>query len=513
MSKSIPSIEISPVRFFQFALVGASGLLVNALILGLATERLGLHYLASAALATVGSTAWNFSLSELWVFRGRRDRAGWEKRLALFFLMNNAALLVRGPIMWALTTGFGVHYQVSNLISIGAMTVARYLFANQWIWSRIARGAYHYDIHGIVTIVSESVLPELEPFRTTRPIERPTLRIRIGLARRGRKPPEGMRRLDYDEGLGPLGFRARIDIGEQIEVLASPLLRWSPHVLYTNLVEPILRWTLVEKGYALIHGACLAVDGHAHFITARTDTGKTTTLLQILSRQSHNAAMGFIADDLTIVSPDGRVRPYPKPLTISAHTVRAINANCLAWHERLFLPLQSRIHSRNGRRFAHWLAHTQLPMATINAYVQCLVPPPKYFIEQLIPGARIAPEAQLTEMIVIERAEDLDVRVPPDEALEILMRNCADAYGFPPYAAIETFLYQSHTQGDLNAVEREIVESALRGVPTTLVRRRTGDWWPQVLAHIEEFSEVETQATSEGATLRAVAQPAPTAVV
>jgi len=293
-------------------------------------------------------------------------------------------------------------------------------------------------------------------------------------------------------------------------VLASPLLRWSPHVLYTNLAEPILRWTLVEKGYALIHGACLAVDGRAHLITARTDTGKTTTLLQILSRQSHNAALGFIADDLTIVSPDGRVRPYPKPLTISAHTVRAINADCLAWHERLFLPLQSRIHSRNGRRFAHWLAHTQLPMATINAYVQCLVPPPKYFVEQLVPSARLAGEAQLTEMIVIERAEDLDVRVPPDEALEILMRNCADAYGFPPYAAIETFLYQSHTQGDLNAVEREIVESALRGVPTTLVRRRSGDWWPQVLAHMDEFSKVETKTAMKQVV--PVVQPASSAV-
>ncbi|HLE30536.1 MAG TPA: GtrA family protein [Anaerolineales bacterium] len=510
MFKSNTSLEISPVRFFQFALVGASGLLVNALILGFATERLGLHYLISAALATAGSTTWNFSLSEVWVFRGRRSRAGWFKRFVMFFLLNNAALLIRGPIMWALTSGLGVHYQVSNLISIGAMTVARYLFANQWIWGRLVKGAYRYDIHGIVTIVSESVLPELEPFRTTQPIEHPTMRIRIGLARLGQTPPAGVRRLDYDEGLGPLGFRARIDIGERIEVLASPLLRWSPHVLYTNLVEPILRWTLVEKGYALIHGACLSVDGRAHFITARTDTGKTTTLLQVLSNQIGNPAIAFVADDLTIVNPDGRMWPYPKPLTISAHTVRAINATCLAWHERLFLPLQSRLHSRNGRRFAHWLAHTKLPMATINAYIQCLVPPPKYFVEQLVPGTRVAPEAQLTEMIVIERTDDLDVRVPPDEALEILMRNCADAYGFPPYADIEAFLYQSHTQGDLNAVERAIVAGALRGVPTTLIRRRTGDWWPQVLAHMDEFSNIESNVTSER--VIPAAQPAPSVV-
>ena len=489
--------QISPVRFFQFALVGASGILVNALILALATERLGIYYLASVALATVGSTLWNFTLTELWVFRDRQRGPGWVKRLLLFFLMNNAALLVRGPIIWGLTSGLGVHYQVSNLISIGAMTVVRYLLANQWIWGRTGRTSYSYNLHDIVTLVSEVALPELEPFHTAETIERPTLRVSIGLARLGEQPPTGVRRLDYNEGLGPFGFRARIDMGEQVEVRASPLLRLSPHVLYTNLVEPILRWTLVEKGYALIHGACLAIDGRAYLITAKTDTGKTTTLLQILRHQHSTTPVAFIADDLTVVGPDGRIRNYPKPLTISAHTVWAINATHLAWHERLFLPLQSRIHSRGGRRFAHWLTKTKLPMATINAYIQGLVPPPKYFVEQLVPGTQLASDAQLTAMFVIERAEELEVRLSPEAALDTLMRNCADAYGFPPYTAIEAFLCQSPALGNLSLVERQIVGSALRGRPTTLIRRRSGDWWPQVLAHVDEIPNTEAEVSRE----------------
>ena len=48
--------------------------------------------------------------------------------------MNNAALLLRGPIMYGLTTGLGVHYQISNLVSIGVMTVVRYVFSDRWIW-------------------------------------------------------------------------------------------------------------------------------------------------------------------------------------------------------------------------------------------------------------------------------------------------------------------------------------------------------------------------------------------
>jgi putative flippase GtrA len=486
MPKSTPAHQVSPVRFFQFALVGASGLLVNSVVLAFATERLGIFYLWSAALATIASTSWNFALSELWVFRGRQARAGWIKRLVQFFLMNSAALLLRSPILWGLTSVFGVHYQASNLVSIGVVTVIRYLFANQWIWRRIGRETFGYNIHNIVTIVSETALPELQPFRTTEPIEHPTLRIRIGLARTTQETSPGVRRLNFNEGLGPVGFRARIEVSDHVEVLASPLLDWSPHVLYTNLVEPILRWTLVEKGYALIHGACLAVENRAYLITARTDTGKTTTILQILCRKGTDRSVAFISDDMTLVSRDGRTLAFPKPLTISAHTVRAIQTTSLAWHERLFLPLQSRIHSRRGRHFAHWLAKSTLPVATINAYVQCLVPPPKYTVGQLVPGVELGPESQLTKVFVIERGENVHMRMAPADALETLMRNCDDAYGFPPYEAIEAFLKESSAKSDLGVLEREIIASALSNVPTFLIRQDHGDWWPQVVAGMGE---------------------------
>jgi putative flippase GtrA len=120
-------------RLIPFALVGASGLVVNSAILGLATEKAKLYYLWSAVLATCGSTSWNFTLTELWVFRDRR-RPGWLKRLGMFFVMNNAAFLVRGPIMYGLTTGLGVHYQISNLVSIVVMTLVRFVFSDRWIW-------------------------------------------------------------------------------------------------------------------------------------------------------------------------------------------------------------------------------------------------------------------------------------------------------------------------------------------------------------------------------------------
>ena len=76
---------------------------------------------------------------------------------------------------------------------------------------------------------------------------------------------------------------------------------------------------------------------------------------------------------------------YPKPLTISLAYMVAVNAPLLTRRERMTLPIQSRLHSKSGRLFGLFLAKTRLPMATMNAVVQMLVPPPKYHVDRLVP--------------------------------------------------------------------------------------------------------------------------------
>ena len=56
------------------------------------------------------------------------------------------------------------------------------------------------------------------------------------------------------------------------------------------------------------------------------------------------------------------------------------------------------------------------------------------------------------------------------------MSNCEDAYGFPPYAAIEGSL-RRRNGSDLKEVERAIVARALSGLPATVLRSETMDWW------------------------------------
>ena len=475
----------SVARLSRFALVGLSGIPVNMLLLYLLTDVAGVYYIASAILATQGSTLWNFALTERYVFKDRGGAGrGRPLRLGQFLIVNNAALGLRVPMLFVLTSMLGMHYLVSNLLTLVVLTVLRFVVSDGWIWRARAEAASalrSYDVHGIVTVVSDVRLPELEPFAVEREIRNPTIRVRIGkLSAKQSDLVTSLaflaRHTRYDEGLGRFGFGIEIGIGRSIEILASPLLRWSPHVLYTNVVEPVLRWTVVKKGYALVHGACIAMNGDAYMITARTDTGKTTTILRTLAA---NDEWSFLSDDLTLVGSDGTVLTYPKPLTVSRHTVKAVKTALLSWRERLMLVYQSRIHSRSGRRFAFMLTQARIPTATINAIVQLLVPPPKYPIDRLVPGVRVTKRSKLAGLFVIERGADAIAKLDPDEALEVVLSNCEDAFGFPPYPEIAPFLHGANER-DLRDVERRIIAAAVSEIPATLLRSGSMAWSEQL---------------------------------
>lgn len=334
---------------------------------------------------------------------------------------------------------------------------------------------YAYNIHSILTVVSDVALPELKPFLAPGAIDSPDIRVRLGAvgAATSLDHTPGKRTVTYMESVGQRGFAVRVVLGDKADVVASPFLRRSPHVLYTNAVEPILRWAFVERGYALVHGACMSIDGQAFLITARTDTGKTTTVLKTLDA---NPDYAFLSDDLTLLRDDGKILPYPKPLTISRHTLSAVNTPLLTPMERFTLFFQSRLHSKSGRWFGLMLTRFNLPMATTNAIVQWLVPPPKYPIQRLVPHAAIAQSAQLAGMVVIERGESRQYDLSHPEAVDMLLANCEDSYGFPPYDDIKETLYTTPS-GDLRNEERRIVTTAMAKCPSMVMRSETRNWF------------------------------------
>lgn len=121
-------------RAWKFGVVGASGIVVNTALLAVLSGVLGVHYLAGVVLATQGSTLWNFAFTDAWVFAERRDPVASRRRLRNFWLVNNSALVFRAPVVGLFTDGIGLHYLLSNLITLLAMFAIRYLASEAWIW-------------------------------------------------------------------------------------------------------------------------------------------------------------------------------------------------------------------------------------------------------------------------------------------------------------------------------------------------------------------------------------------
>lgn len=342
---------------------------------------------------------------------------------------------------------------------------------------------YTYDVHGIVTIGSTVLLKELESFRTQDPAGTLDVEIRAGVVGEG-----GFRRrtrvtqhsqpaaVSYQEHLGRHGADFSVEMGEPIQVVVGPLLVRSPHVVYTNIVEALLRFLMVSRGYMLLHSACVELDGRGVMLSARTDTGKTGTILRLLRENDSR----FLSDDMTVLGPDGIALTYPKPLTISQHTLRAVNAGDLTKKEWRRLRLQSRLHSKEGRGIGARLGEMNVPIMGLNAFTQYVVPPPKYTVDRLVPCVG-AESVRVEELFIIERAEPALSMLDPTTLLDELIDNTDDAYGFPPFRYFAPALViDGMGYEELRAEERKILSQALSGVRARRLATPDFTWADQI---------------------------------
>ncbi|HEY6571141.1 MAG TPA: hypothetical protein VIZ22_12670, partial [Candidatus Limnocylindrales bacterium] len=380
----------------------------------------------------------------------------------------------------------GVNYLVSNLIAIGITFGVRYLIADNWIWAGRDRrdqqpvaGAYQYDVAGLIKIQSPIALPELAAFNVDHLVEPDLLvrrrwmggwpRLRIRTTRTGDT-------IRYREQLGALSAAFDVQLaptaGGPVVLDANWLLVWSHHVLYTNMVEPLLRFMLVARGYVLLHSAAVEAEQGAVVMSALTDTGKTSTVLRLLMHRS----WGFIADDMAIVAPGGVIIGFPKPMTLSSHTMSSVNEQALPLADRLMLGIRSRLHSREGRAVGHSLGRMPVPIVTINAWVQLLIPPPKYHVTSLI-DCDVVDRSTIDAVILMERGEPLAEIPTLDATLDRLLANTDDAYTFPPFAALAPLLeFEGLDHDALRVRERALLSAAVDAAWRVRVRVRGHNW-------------------------------------
>jgi hypothetical protein len=283
-------------------------------------------------------------------------------------------------------------------------------------------------------------------------------------------------------------------MGDRIDVTVSPLLARSRHVLYTNVIEALLRFCLVDRGRMLLHSACVELDGRGILLSARTDTGKTGTILRLLREQP---GARFLSDDMTIISPDGTALSYPKPLTISQHTLKAVDPGDLPPLEWRILQFKGRVHSKEGRSFGMRLGEWNIPIMAVNSLTQLVVPPPKYPVDRLV-DCQMIPTTTLDSMYIIERGDPSLSTIATDRLLDELIANTDDAYGFPPFSDFAPAIVLGGSDYDeLRRSEREILATAISDVPAFRLVSDSFTWADDIPRHLQQTQAMMSDRARE----------------
>ncbi|MBR5641927.1 MAG: GtrA family protein [Firmicutes bacterium] len=98
----------------NFVIVGCTVTLLDFIMLHAFTERAGMWYLASAALAFTISTIINYLLSMKFVFKGREGRDKKEEFL-VFAILNLIGLGLTTLLMWLLVDKAGLYYMFAKV--------------------------------------------------------------------------------------------------------------------------------------------------------------------------------------------------------------------------------------------------------------------------------------------------------------------------------------------------------------------------------------------------------------
>jgi dolichol-phosphate mannosyltransferase len=213
---------------------------------------------------------------------------------------------------------------------------------------------------------------------------------------------------------------------------------------------------------------------------------------------------------MTIIDPHGNATCFPKPLTISHHTLRAVQTGDLTRAEWRWLKVQSRLHSKEGRNFGMVLAGLNVPIMGLNSLTQRIVPPPKYNVDRLV-ECNIIRSTNVENLFVIERGAPVLEDVPYVDAIATLVDNTDDAYGFPPFRQMApSIVIGADDYHELRRKERAILTSAMANIRVRRLASDSFSWAGDIAALLQgrPLGSGSANASRRSLDRRGVADPA-----
>jgi putative flippase GtrA len=123
-----------PARALGFAAAGASGIVVNSVLLWALSDELAVPYLVAAFLSMQAAIVWNFMMVDRFVMPNTVRRL--HRRFGRFWFISNSLVPVHLAVLAGLVQGLGVYLLVANAIAIATVFVLRYITTSRWVYGQ-----------------------------------------------------------------------------------------------------------------------------------------------------------------------------------------------------------------------------------------------------------------------------------------------------------------------------------------------------------------------------------------
>ena len=121
------------LQLFKFALVGASGYVVNLIVFALLAEAAGVHHIPAAIAAFCVAVLNNFWWNRHWTFQASAGHAGFQA--ARFFAVSVVALGVNLVVLELLISGAGFAEVPAQAIAVAVAMPVNFIGNKLWTFT------------------------------------------------------------------------------------------------------------------------------------------------------------------------------------------------------------------------------------------------------------------------------------------------------------------------------------------------------------------------------------------